>query len=261
MSKPVIVIVIVLMVAIGVAYFTAPNKKAHPTMTAPRTLSQQSTLPENLGDTSNSAEQPGQPELPSPIRKAPAALAAAVSAASPLLENDFELLQERYGRDNPFAPLYDVPVKKSFSEKIATLPMMMPVPPPVSIPPEFRLSAIAIRNGQGIAIIDGEILREGDSVKNFNIISIKPDQVELRGKYGDTVYLKLRQQYHGNFDTSKSEISNIYVKKSEPVRSVNPVSNSSSPYMPGPLPPLPEYSIPGPDDFQSEPLPSSGTLP
>jgi hypothetical protein len=261
MSKQGMIIILLLAAAITVVYFTGP-KKPKATVTAPDTISQRSEgrgLEQNPDDFTGSTEQPAESPAANQIKAIPAALPeASISASTLSVGNDLELLKERYGRENPFAPLYEMPAKPVAAETLPTLPMMQPVFTPISQPPSFKLTAISIQNGSGIAIIDGELVRTGDTIKEYDVIGIKPDQVVLRGSFGEKIALKLRQEFHGRFDTSKNEISNINLKKSEPSRTFNTGFGSNNSYAPGPLPPLPEYDIPGPDDFKSEPLPSTG---
>lgn len=249
------IIMAVLGLAIVLAWATKPRPKA---MRQPPDII--ARAPSGIvGDT-----QPYEQEAPPIAAPAPADQNLSPSNAAvsfPLnVENDFELMQERYGRDNPFAPLYDLPLKQApVVTQMADFPELNPVFENAPPPPNFNLTAIAVRNGQGIAIIDGEIYRIGDNAKDYTVASIKPDQVILNGRYGAKVTLRLKQELRGNFESRNNEITNINVMKSQPKENIFiPQRGKNNNYSPGPLPPLPEYSIPGPDDFQSEPLPPSG---
>jgi hypothetical protein len=265
MSKMGTIIVVLLAVAIGVVYFTGPKKPA-PTIKVPDNISRRDGSSEAEQMLEENANPPARPVAAAPPAQPPAELsvppvADAAAMAASVSGDNMDLLRERYGRDNPFAPLYDIPAKTAVSDRIPTLPLMQPVLTSFSLPVDFKLSAIALRNGKGIAVIDGEILRVGDSIRDYTVANIRQDQVLLRGSFGDKIVLKLKQELRGVFDASNKEISNINIMKTVPTVYGRPAYNSNEQYSPGPLPPLPEYSIPGPDDIQPGQLPSSGTLP
>ncbi len=174
-------------------------------------------------------------------------------AASALPTTDFELLQERYGRTDPFAPVYEMPKKSPAAVFNEELPFIAPVTPFVFNPPVFKLTAISVSNGKGMAIIDGELLAVGDRIKEFTVTGIKADQVTLRSDLGDKMYLKLKQEIKNAFNTSGNSISNIDVKQPEPEPTFIP---SPKRERIAPLP-LPEYSLPSPDELEIEAPPGS----
>lgn len=64
-----------------------------------------------------------------------------------------------------------------------------------SAPPEkgeFQLTAIIYGEGEGVAIINGTILREGDSIRGLRVKKIQKDRVLLVGGV-QTVELKVRR--------------------------------------------------------------------
>jgi len=240
-SKTGKIIIGILIVFIAVFWLTDPKRKhtAPPQPKAPDAIAQQAA---ELGiqPPVAPAAQPATPQL----------------AASALPTPDFELLQERYGRSDPFAPIYEPPKKASAPVFTEDLPFLAPVAPVVFNPPSFKLTAISVSGGKGMAIIDGELLRVGDRIKEFTVTGIKPDQVTLRSDLGDKIYLKLRQEIKTAYDVSGNSISNIDVKKQEPEAVVVP---SEKRQRMAPLP-LPEYTLPSPDDIQIE-TPPPGSLP
>ena len=50
---------------------------------------------------------------------------------------------------------------------------------------EFHLSAIIYRAGRGLAIINNQILRKGDTIDGYRVLVIKKDRVVLRGAQGE----------------------------------------------------------------------------
>jgi hypothetical protein len=60
-----------------------------------------------------------------------------------------------------------------------------PQPPPASAPPaspvaaELRLEAISAQDGEPVAVINGQLVRKGDSVEGALVLSIGTDSVEL----------------------------------------------------------------------------------
>jgi len=215
-----------------------------------------------LGISPEEAGLSGSEAQPSPAQQqSETNLAAAVAGSS----ENFELLQERYGRDNPFAPLYAIQPKTPPPPELdANLPELSPIVPKIVYnPPDFHVTAIGIKDGQGIAVINGEILHVGDTIQDFTVMSITQDQVQLKDGMGDKLYLKLKQELRGDYNANKKEISNIGIKKqqSAPKPPAVKYRDNSQNFAPGPLPPLPDYSIPGPDDFKFDNIPPSGSYP
>jgi len=130
---------------------------------------------------------------------------------APVSPAEFTLLRDRYGRTDPFEPLYVI--EEKVFEEIVELPEINPLPPMIlRNPPNLVLSAIALREGEGFAIINGEILRVGDYVEDFAVNKIEKDSVELYNDMGDRAILRIKQEYKGAFDTSNGTLSNINVE-------------------------------------------------
>lgn len=164
-----------------------------------------------------------------PGRPAPAPAAPKQSKAGTFLPGgdaggmaDFELLAERYGRSDPFVPLYKVP-SAGAGEDVVELPEISPLPPmQLRNPPRLILSGIAIQNRRGIAVINGEILREGGEIEGYVVDMIAPDRVELHNDMGDTVVLRIKQEVKLNYDMSGSSISNMEEMRSADNKARNP---------------------------------------
>jgi len=198
------IMVAVLSVAIVVALLM-PGKKGRSPFREPalpeRPLSQTEMLMAELEGRSAPEHAPAAPAAqqnpvaqPAPAPPPPAAFAAA--SVIPADSEDFELLAERYGRTDPFAPLIELPSSvDEDDDDVVELPEISPLPPILPKPmPSLNLTAVAIRNGKGIAVINGKILRVGDDVAGYTVMKIAADRVELVDQLGDTATLRIRQE-------------------------------------------------------------------
>ncbi len=259
-SRPTQIIAVILVVLIATFYFTDPkHKQKKMTVAAPNQMEdgmrQSGMSPDDLADAGMTAA-PERQNAAAPVAKSN--LAQTMFAG---VSENFELLQERYGRDNPFAPFYVIKEKIDQQTQVfdVDLPELTPVVPQVLYtPPAFVLTAIATKDGRGIAVINGEILKEGDRIEGFQVVSILKDQVQLKGQMGDVLYLKIKQELKGDYGVKNNEISNINVGKPSPVnqQTGNKKSSAEKYLSPVQLSPLPDYSIPEPDDIQFEKVPS-----
>ncbi|MFH1538191.1 MAG: hypothetical protein ABIH66_04480 [bacterium] len=155
------------------------------------------------------AEAPAKVSQPAP----PPKQNAGIETAKRLLP-DFELLRERLGRDDPFAPLYPVEAEAAeLPDDMLKLPMLPPMA--VKNPPGQHLSATAMRDGRGIAIINGEIVREGDFIDRFVVDQIKEREVTLSSGTGEQIVLTIRQIDLPDFSVSGGVISNIPAEAKE----------------------------------------------
>jgi hypothetical protein len=164
-----------------------------------------------------SAEQPpaAAPAAPKPKQR-PAF--QPVNAASVAPMGDFELLAERYGRSDPFAPIFETPAAAPVEEVEVGFPGITPLPPMVvRNPPNFSLSAIAMRGGRGIAIVNGDILRQGDFVDEYTVKLIASDRVELVSDMGDKIILRIKQEIKTGMDDSGGA-SSIEITPAIPAR-------------------------------------------
>lgn len=169
-------------------------------------------VPTNQSKQPPAAMEDALPPPPTPAQATPPKPAApnpkaAIESAKKFVPN-FELLRERLGRDDPFAPLHPVVAQASeLTDDMLQLPLLPPMT--VENPPEHRLTAIAMRDGQGIAIVNGEIVREGDFVDRFVVDSISSKEVILLSGMGEKILLTIRQAAIPDFTTSGGVISNI----------------------------------------------------
>ncbi|HOY64376.1 MAG: hypothetical protein BWY28_02617 [bacterium ADurb.Bin236] len=211
------IIMAILVLGIGFAALTAPKKPSSPLKNVPTMMEiQNASKPRIAGgevepevieamQEDGAAPVAGKMRQPAPV-KPPAAKPAPQAAA--MIPEDIDLLQERYGRPDPFAPLFDLPVEPEITD--FDLPDLFPLPAPMprSVP-NFKLSAVALGGGAPMAVINGQILGVGDGIEDFAISSIQMDGVKLVGADGYEIVLKIKQDMKGLFDVAPGSISNV----------------------------------------------------
>ncbi|HOX29406.1 MAG TPA: hypothetical protein PLQ76_09670 [bacterium] len=265
------IIILALFAAVVLSYFfVKPARKAPaPTVNAPAAAA-------GVREPSSPAEAPAQ-DIPAPqpvqVQPQPQLTPEEIEAAAALnnnapppadgsfapvpmtasvSSNDFSLLEDRYGRPDPFAPLYPPPAKPAIVEDFFPAPpkLVRPLLPSVlENPPSFSLTAISIKGNSVLAVINGELARVGDSILGFTIRSITSDKVEMKSAEGDKVILRIKQDTHGLFDVRGSNISNMNQAQPSPAGLLrgNASDVEFSP-VPGKLPPpVTDFNI---DDLQ-----------
>jgi hypothetical protein len=206
----------VLVLGIAFAALTAPKKPSSPLKNVPTVMEIKSAPKANSGAGNDvEAELLSQMGVDGEARKKaaqsdpvkpPAAKTAPQTAA--MIPEDIDLLQERYGRPDPFAPLFELPVEPEMAD--FELPDLFPLPAPAprSVP-VFKLSAVALGGGAPMAVINGQIIGVGDRIEDFAVSSIQMDGVKLVGADGYEVVLKIKQDIKGLFDVAPGSISNV----------------------------------------------------
>jgi len=183
-------IIVVLLVAsiIGVV-FMLPSQSGSPTVSVPEGFNlekQQSELEKqraaaDLGEQAGSTPKLEPAQNKTPDTQAAAPPQAAAMATSPVSEpaSDIDLLADRVGRVDPFAPILDQqPDDEEQDQYVAVMPdeefnpvieefnMPLTFPQPITVKqPAFTLTAISTSdNGEHFVIINNEILKKGDFV-------------------------------------------------------------------------------------------------
>lgn len=222
----------VLIVLIVIAWSTDPRRDKGGAMRPPP-----NPLLEQFA-ASPGEDQPQQPAQPRQNQQAqPANQRQQTSARPPSYDaaafSDFELLTDRYGRSDPFAPFYEIPQPE---ERLLDMPPIEPLPPMIlESPPNMHLSAVSIQqNGVGMAVINGDIVRIGDYVMGFRVHYISKSRVELINELGDKAILRIQQAIPRGYDVSSGEISNIQEEPEEEPRRNAVQRRQQSPL---PLPP------------------------
>jgi len=204
----------ILVLGIGFAALTAPKKPSSPLKNVPTVTEIQSASRAKVGGDEVEAElmaaTQAEGAAPAAQQPAPAKPPAAkpVPQAAAMVAEDIDLLQERYGRPDPFAPLFDLPVEPEIAD--FDLPDLFPLPAPMprSVP-NFKLSAVALGGGAPMAVVNGQILGVGDGIEDFAVSSIQMDGVKLVGADGYEIVLKIKQDMKGLFDVAPGSISNV----------------------------------------------------
>jgi len=204
----------ILVLGIAFAALTAPKKPSSPLKNVPTvTEIQSASRAKGAGDEVEAelmAATQADGAVPAAQQPAPAKPPAAkpVPQAAAMVPEDIDLLQERYGRPDPFAPLFDLPVEPEIAD--FDLPDLFPLPAPMprSVP-SFKLSAVALGGGAPMAVINGQILGVGDGIEDFAVSSIQMDGVKLVGADGYEIVLKIKQDMKGLFDVAPGSISNV----------------------------------------------------
>ncbi len=243
------IIAIILIVMILIAWSTDPRRnkmKSGAMRPPPNPLMQQFAAapqeqqPNNAGQQA-SGQQKNRKKTNSRSRRRQGAYDAAGFS-------DFELLNDRYGRSDPFAPFYDIPEP---DETLLDIPAIEPLPPMIlESPANMKLTAVSIQDdGTGMAIINGEIVRVGDYVLGFRVHYISQNRVELINELGDKAILRIKQAVPTGYEVTRGEISNIQkVPEKQPQRTVIPTRQQS----PLPLPPS-NWTNLRPDELPSAP--------
>lgn len=208
------IIMAILVLGIGFAALTAPKKPSSPLKNVPTVTEIQSASRAKVGGDEVEAElmaaTQAEGAAPAAQQPAPAKPPAAkpVPQAAAMVAEDIDLLQERYGRPDPFAPLFDLPVEPEIAD--FDLPDLFPLPAPMprSVP-NFKLSAVALGGGAPMAVVNGQILGVGDGIEDFAVSSIQMDGVKLVGADGYEIVLKIKQDMKGLFDVAPGSISNV----------------------------------------------------
>lgn len=226
-------LIAVLAVAILAIYFFVPTKNAKPPQPTIETGSAQAPP-----GADQPAPPPPQPPPPAQEQQQQNAYNNTVQAAANLMENiapgGMDLLQDRLGRDDPFEPLHasvmsDAPM--SLPDEAFNLPILPPMT--VENPPDFRLSAIAVRDAKGIAIINGEIVGEGDYIGRYMVKTISAKTVALESMLGEKTVLTIQQGQAAGFSTSSGVISNVSEKPKDSLMETDGFINVS-PRLPAP---------------------------
>jgi hypothetical protein len=239
------VVIGVLMVLIVIFAVTKPpSKPPAPTIrVGPKSAA---TIPAVEGIPNPADVGADNPPVPQPAAAAPApaptpapVAVASAGAGAP----DFELLKDRFGRSDPFAPLH--PPVKAAPALPPPMPMDLPkLPVGVSLPPlyvdrslQFNLTGISMMgDGRGIALMNGQMLHVGEMIKNYTITQITKDTVKLRSDVGENVTLTIKQaaQQTSDLRIINGVISNVEAPKSGSVPQSG--GNLPVPGLPSPTP-------------------------
>lgn len=181
-SKPVLILCIVLLLIAGyVHFFTGKKKPKGPVPPAPPTQAQ----------TQAAKPQPGQPQ-PQPAAPPAAAAPAGQQAQAPQAPGQQVPAQQTPGKPEAAAPA----VKPRF-DKLAVSwssdPFMLPAIKGKKGREEgtaVRLAAILERGGDRVAVIDRDVVKKGDMIGNEKVVEIGRDRVVLaRGAVRRTLTL------------------------------------------------------------------------
>jgi len=196
----VIALLVLAIVAVLVLFPAHKSKKPAPTIKTGNAVQQLEVRRQQTKRNVNRAQK-----RPAKPKKKPVSTASI--AAIP--EEDFELLSERFGRDDPFSPFFKIPAVSG--DQLVDLPDLDPLPPMIiENPSNMTLSAIAVNDkGQGSAVINGEVYHEGDYILGYRVHTITVSRVELVNDLNDMVILPLRQKLIDGFSVTGNSISNI----------------------------------------------------
>ncbi|MEW6202125.1 MAG: hypothetical protein AB1546_09130 [bacterium] len=164
-------------------------------------------LQDEMVETQQRQQQPPPAQTAPPAQPpSPPSLAPTQAASS---FPDFELLRERFGRSDPFAALHPVEVAEAAIPK-ESFPNLPPLPPlTIENPPDLQLTAIGMKNGKGTAVINGEVISEGEIIGRYAVDLITSDSVRLVSAFGERVTLNIKQEFIPGYNIRGSEITNI----------------------------------------------------
>ena len=118
---------------------------------------------------------PSAPRIPPPSPEAPPRAVAQPGTPSPTPPPETLLLEDRHPSPLPRTIPLDRPV-----------PVMRPSPPPSAPSPSpetFVLEAISAQNGEPVAVVNGHLVREGETLEGgARVVKIGSDSVELEIK-------------------------------------------------------------------------------
>lgn len=72
-----------------------------------------------------------------------------------------------------------------------------PVTSPAGSPYTLHLQGLLSHQGQGVALINGELVRPGDTIQGLRLLAVHSDRVILEDPQGELVVLKIRAQKEG----------------------------------------------------------------
>ncbi len=198
------IIIIALIVLISLAYFTRPKTSGGgPTLDSMNPFKPKTT---STIKTANMPDATAGEELSPAVKEKMAAGTKPSATTSPAQTTemaqqtalaalaDFDLITNTLGRNDPFAPFYESPKNDIAGEMGGeALPPIdytptLPVAPP---PPAMTLSGITVAGTSRFAIINGKIMRIGDSIQDYTIKQITDSEVTVVGPFGEKVSLTI----------------------------------------------------------------------
>lgn len=236
MSRNGMIVMGVLVVLIIAAIFTKPPSYKPAPIRVGNPMGGSMQRPATPAPAAQTPPKPAQAPAPTPTPTPVPTPPPAQANAGPAMP-DFELLQDRFGRDDPFSPLHPpAPKPPALPVNLPGTPLPglatgVPLPAtPIDNSLQFRLTAISMNGGEGMAIINNEVFRVGDSIKNYVIQQITPDGVRMKSDVGEILNLRIHQEASGGYSVQPGLISNIQQVAPTP---------TPAPTRPSALPPAP----------------------
>lgn len=206
-GKPIVILLTIAVILSALYAIKNPvgssSKKAPPP--AKKKKAVQAVSVDNYGEELANQARRAPAKKQQPVKKKKQAVAAASMAMDPA---EFALMADRYGRNDPFTPFFNI---EEFTGELIDLPDLEPLPPMImQNPSSMKLSAIVINENVGTAIINDEVLYVGDSIQGFTVSEISFDKVTLTNELKDKAILRLKQEGMPDFNVNNNAISNVH---------------------------------------------------
>lgn len=205
-GKPIVVLLVIAVILAALYSITNPvggKKSSAPAQKKHKAVKEVSM--DDYGAELEEQQPRPQPAKQRPAKKKNKPVAAAASMAMDPAE--FAMMADRYGRNDPFSPFFDI---QEFTGELINLPDLEPLPPMImQNPSTMKLSAIVLKSGVGTAIVNGEVLYVGDTIQGFTVSEITFDKVVLLNELKDKAILRLKQEGLPDFNVNNNTISNI----------------------------------------------------